>query len=462
MAANGTKSRSFVRQEKAHEPISSASRKNFQRDFLRIIRMTSNQKSQNYKNHEWKVGSAAPLIRAHSLAKHRVVRSYLERYVEVLTANPRQDTFRLTLVDGFAGGGRYLHEKTKEEHSGSPLIMLEAMDAARNVAQKKRNKPFHLDVDFFFIEKDPNVFEYLNTVLVESNYRALLNDKIHPINGEFVAKVPAIIDHIKSRGRAGRTIFVLDQFGYSDVPFPTIRKILESLGNAEIILTFATDFLIDYLCESEQSQALLSNIGIPLPPATISSAKQRSDWRRVIQLALHNEIQINTGAKFYTPFFIRSTDSHRDFWLIHLSGHHRARDVMVGLHWDESTNFAHYGGSGLRMLGYDPRLDEKLTKQPVFYFDDTALVSSQEELFAQLPERIYDFKDGITFDELFAKTTNESPVTSAIMQNVLSKLAAAGVIEVRDRTGAKKRRPSVSHAHDVIKPSPQLRLSFGE
>ncbi len=35
----------------------------------------------------------------------------------------------------------------------------------------------------------------------------------------------------------------------------------------------------------------------------------------------------------YAPFIIRSKEAHRDYWLIHLSQHSRARDMMVGLHW---------------------------------------------------------------------------------------------------------------------------------
>jgi three-Cys-motif partner protein len=86
-----------------------------------------------HENHLWRIGSPPPLIRPHSLAKHRVLRAYLEKYVSVLTANPKQETMRLTLVDGFAGGGKYLDSRTKEERPGSPLIMLEAMKAAESV-----------------------------------------------------------------------------------------------------------------------------------------------------------------------------------------------------------------------------------------------------------------------------------------------------------------------------------------
>ncbi len=415
----------------------------------------------SHEHHDWKIGKDPPLIRPHSLAKHRVLRSYLERYVSVLTANPRQEQLRLTLIDGFAGGGRYLDSRTKEERSGSPLIMLEAMELAAEEAQKIRSKPFHLDVQNIFIERDREALDYLHQVLANSKYAPLVGDRIQLIQGEFTEQVPKITKFVKQRGRAGRAIFVLDQFGYSAVPLPTIRGILATLGNAEVLLTFATDSLIDYLSENEQTQQVLGNVGITLPSKEIQTAKEERDWRRTIQFALHRAIPQQTEAKYYTPFFIRSTDAHRDFWLIHLSGHFRARDVMVGLHWKESTSFAHYGRSGLRMLGYNQQHDADWTHQrmlPGFFFDETALVSSQEELLEQLPERIFNFGDGIAFSELFSMLTNECPVTAKIMKGVLSDLAKQGVIQVKDKTGATTRRSSIQQDTDVIIPSLQKRL----
>jgi three-Cys-motif partner protein len=415
----------------------------------------------SHEHHDWKLGSDPPQIRPHSQAKHRVLRAYLERYVSVLTARIQQDSFRLTLIDGFAGGGRYLDVMSKEERPGSPLIMLQAMEQAAEDAQKVRTKPFNLDVQYIFIEKDQEALDYLRQVLAESKYAPLVGDGIQLIHGEFTSQVPEITKFVKKRGRAGRAIFVLDQFGYSAVPLPTIRDILATLENAEVILTFATDSLIDYLSENEATQKILGKVGITLPSKDIRTAKNEREWKRTIQFALHREIPARTEAKFYTPFFIRSTDAHRDFWLIHLSGHFRARDVMVGLHWQESTSFAHYGRSGLRMLGYDQEHDAEWTGQkmlPGFFFDETARVSSQEELLEQLPERILNHSNGIQFIELFSTLTNECPVTAEIMKGVLNDLAKQGVIQVKDKTGAKSRRAGIQHDSDIIIPSRQMRL----
>jgi len=414
------------------------------------------------EHHKWRIGKPPPTIRAHSLAKHRVLRSYLETYVAVLTSNPRQTQFKLTLVDGFAGGGRYLEVGSKEERPGSPLIMLQAMKAAAGAARAgRRSSEFNLDVEYFFIEKDRQALEFLHSVRTESEFRGLLDSKIRLIQGEFVPEVPRIVEFVKNRGRAGRVIWVVDQFGYLDAPLPTIGTILAELDNAEVILTIATDFLIDYLNDSDETQERMNRLGMVLPSTSIRDAKIDREWRRIIQFLLYKEIPQKTGAAFYTPFFIRSPESHRDFWLIHLSGHYRARGVMVGLHWQESTSFAHYGRSGLRMLGYDPKTDREWTKQnflPGFYFDQTALVSSQEELLEQLPKHFHEFRQGITFADAFAQLTNDTPVTAEIMKEVIRDLAAQGVLDVRDSSGLTSRRAGVQHDTDVIFPSRQKRL----
>jgi three-Cys-motif partner protein len=104
------------------------------------------------------------------------------------------------------------------------------------------------------------------------------------------------------------------------------------MDNAEVILTFATDHLIDYLSNREPSK-IVRNPGLDLVELASGLEKSNPRWKRAIQVNLHEQIIRNTEAKFYTPFFIRSTDSHKDLWLIHLSRHFRAKDVMTGLHW---------------------------------------------------------------------------------------------------------------------------------
>lgn len=409
-------------------------------------------------HHDWRVGEPEPIIRAHSLAKHRVLEQYLLRYVDVLTSNLRIPEFRLTLVDGFAGGGLYRDWQTKERRFGSPLLMLRAMRDANVSAQTRRSrKDFHLDVEYFFVEKSPDAFAFLQAVIRDSEFRHLAPDRVKLFNDEFINCVHPIINHIRNRGRGSRAIFLLDQCGYAEVPFLAIREILSTLGNAEIILTFAADSLIDYLGAQNSMQPTLTRLGLDLTPEQLMSAKQHANWRLAIQILLHRELIKNSGAKFFTPFFVRSKDAHRDLWLIHLSNHARARDVMTELHWVENRSFAHYGGPGLMMLGYDQDCDERISGQS-FLFDDIALTRTKESLVGQLPERISRHGDGITFSTFFAELTNETPATSDIIKAALADLLIEGEIEIRDETGLVQRQSGVQRRSDVLKRSAQKSL----
>src|SRR5262245_20564337 len=102
----------------------------------------------------WKHGEPAP-IHAHSITKHKILRKYVERYIEVLTSNRKMEQFHLDLVDGFAGGGAYYVEGTDEPHEGSPLILIRGVRAAEVKLNANREKPIDLDAHFTFVEEDP-------------------------------------------------------------------------------------------------------------------------------------------------------------------------------------------------------------------------------------------------------------------------------------------------------------------
>ena len=54
---------------------------------------------------KWHPSEDPPPIEAHSKAKLNVLRRYLRAYFDRLNVNPQRETFKLDLVDGFAGGG---------------------------------------------------------------------------------------------------------------------------------------------------------------------------------------------------------------------------------------------------------------------------------------------------------------------------------------------------------------------
>ena len=82
------------------------------------------------KHYEWKVGERLPEIRAHSLAKHRILRRYIERYIEIVTATSWQEQLSITFVDGYAGGGRYAYGPRNNAGVTADLIALSSHGSA--------------------------------------------------------------------------------------------------------------------------------------------------------------------------------------------------------------------------------------------------------------------------------------------------------------------------------------------
>lgn len=99
------------------------------------------------------------------------------------------------------------------------------------------------------------------------------------------------------------------------------------------------------------------------------------DWRLFIQSSLYRTLVARCGTKHFPSLFRHQRAD--DYWLIHLSQHHKARDVMTEVHWDNNSYFIHYGGAGLdmfQMVGYDPDHDADHKGQNIlgFEFDDVA------------------------------------------------------------------------------------------
>lgn len=403
-------------------------------------------------HYDWKPGEPPPRIGAHSMAKHEVLTKYIARYMQVQTRDPRHDGMKLTLVDGFAGGGRYLREDDGAAHPGSPLLMLRAIREAEAEISTRRRKPFALDTRFVFVEKSRSNIAYLRAVLAEEGHGA--RQDVDIVHGKFEEQVDAIVANIRARGRAGRSIFVLDQYGYKDVVLATIRDLFAKLPKAEVVLTFATDWLIDPLADTPLHAKALSGLG--LTPKQLLEHKDEPAWRRAIELELHGHLQAQTGAKFYTPFFIVSPLAHRSYWLVHLSGHPKARDVMTQLHWEMHNYFAHYAGAGLNMfrdqvLGYNPKLDVGLTNQP-FLFDAGARELAVKTLMEDIPRWLRPRASGVSFDSFFAENVNGTAASSDILKEAIVKLIEEREIEVLGPEGGRRRRQDQVGDTDVLRP----------
>ncbi|MHA6849555.1 three-Cys-motif partner protein TcmP [Ralstonia pseudosolanacearum] len=392
--------------------------------------------------------------------KHALLRNYLVDYFLTLVPLPHQDKIQLTIVDGFCGGGLYLNEDGQEV-PGSPLVILEAIREAEtllNVRQERR-KPILIDVELICIDAKKSSLHYLGRLLEERGYgAALANGKVCLVEGEFVDHCGAAIQRCHDRSRrSGRALFVLDQYGYSDVPMHCLRDIFAKLKRAEVILTFYIDALIKYLNERNLAAfQKATGVSTSVRASELDEIKQSPRWRVHLQSSLYQNLTDQCSARFYTPFFIRPERGHGDFWLLHLSQHWKARDVMASTHWQHHNHFSHYGDAGFHMFstGYISKIDDEHKLQAGFDFSEVAAAVSKETMLEQIPEMLFDGAEGMTFEQFFLKLINTTPATREMVEASLLELHQGGEIVVVDESGAPSRaRVSLKGDHVLRLPS---------
>ncbi len=413
-------------------------------------------------HYSWDNGPAA--LDDHSLTKHAVLVEYLKRYFEQRTLNARgRDRFRITLVDGFCGGGEYVLKSSNKTVDGSPLRILKAVEEAQALINLNRVKPLELDVRYVFVDDDPSAIAALRRVLIARGYGGEIDKTIHLVCGAFARSADAIIREIALHTPKSPTaLFFLDQYGYTEVPAPTIQQIFRHVRNAEIVLTFHVSSFATYTNEEliqSVSKSLQVDIRKQLGGRTIEEIKANdADWRRFIQGALYQGLVEGCNARYFTPFFIRGAGSnHGEYWLVHLSQHHRAQDVMKQVHWQYQNHFVHYGGAGLNMLaphtmGYMQKFDGG------FCFDDIAKSSSDVALAEQLAEHIFGVNRPQTVATIYAETCNGSPATASMYKGVLEKLIQDDKVVVFSDQGTRRRVARLIVDTDIVEPSRQITL----
>ncbi|MBU3890116.1 three-Cys-motif partner protein TcmP [Methylosinus sporium] len=401
--------------------------------------------------YDWRIGESLPDLGAHSVAKHDIFEQYIKIYIERLTRNPSQTMLNLTIVDGFSGGG--LYRRGAAEVDGSPLRLLAAVENVERELNSARAKGFDVKADFFFVDANPYHVAFLRDLLEKRGYASRLGKNIFVHEALFEDVSGNLIAHIRNKGSANRSLFFLDQYGWSDVRLQTIRSILATLKNPEILLTFAVDALIDFLSvKTADAQALL-NIDLDREDVrALTELKTQAGWRHLIQNGLYRHVQSRTGARFYTPFFIHSVGAHRSYWLLHLSNHRQARDEMGKLHWRLKNHFQHHGGAGFRALGFDPSKD---LRQEVmsFMFDDDAMKRSEAAVLEQLPRMIHAANrdgTGLVVEDLFAGNCNDTPVTSDILSRQIAFLRDEGELLIVAPDGSKKPRTKTINWDDRL------------
>ena len=399
----------------------------------------------------WHPDESPPPIKAHSKAKLDVLRSYLHAYFDRLNVKPYREEFKLDLVDGFAGGGTFLDDGNTV--SGTPLIMLEESEKAKKRLNQGRVNPLRFDCKYYFVDKESAHTDHLKKVLNERGYQ-VDGKTIVVSNNRFEVVIGNIISEIRRRQpRAGRSIFLLDQAGFSKVALDLVAQIFGELQAAEVILTFAADALVNHL-EKEPSR-IKEIASLKLTESQIRELigyRDGNGGRALVQRTLRDHIRIVTGANYDTPFFIRPRQSRRALWFLHLSKHPTARDVMIQCHWDISNIFEHYGSGDFGMLGWEALHSRTL---PLFHFTELDAQGMREQLLNSMPRELFRLasENPVTVDAMRHMLANRSAARFSDLDNTVLSLVREREFKILDPNGRERSR-TLRH----LRPSDRIAL----
>lgn len=413
------------------------------------------------KNFTWKPGGPLPSIESHSERKLEVLRRYLDVYFDTVAANPHMDRLNITIVDGFCGGGRY--QGKTDTIPGSPLVILDAVRDARERLNRDRRKPIEIRAAFHFVDDKKDHLEHLREAIYQAGHGHDLDTSVRFYHGKFAEHLPDILAEIAKNQRKGRSFFLLDQFGYSDVPMAAIRSIFDRLPRAEVLLTFSIDVLLNYLSDSRGASETLEQFGVDRAfIAAWEAHKTDTEFARITaQRAVMAHLRSNSGALFFTPFMLFAQASGRMMMFAHLSQHQAARDKMLGVHWEFQNRFLHLGRGSLFELGFDPRMIED--KGSLFQFTALDQERMMEELQAELPDRVVGMLgDGsISVQAMLERFGNNTAARNADIFRVLQTLAAERTLEILTEEGRVKRPTTALKISDRLSVPRQTTFWFG-
>jgi three-Cys-motif partner protein len=166
------------------------------------------------KPYAWPDGAT---LEDHSRRKHKILREYFFNYLIVRCQLPQQERFRLAVIDGFAGGGRYSCGT-----AGSPIIFIEELKRGTEAVNLQRAAQGlgAIEIECLLVLNDASrdVIELLKTHVAPLHGEitqnvAKLYLRVEYLNEPFEAAYPTIKQFLQ-QGRYRNVLFNLDQCGH--------------------------------------------------------------------------------------------------------------------------------------------------------------------------------------------------------------------------------------------------------
>ena len=403
-------------------------------------------------------GSQVPVISPHTETKHNILKDYLTDWVFTLCGNSPGMKKKITIIDGFAGGGVYLKKGQQETRvPGSPILMIQAIEEGLQRVKLEKSKPeFELDWELKLVESDYDHLQCLQSSFREFGYDHYLDSGfVEFIHGEFSEKFDYCHDVVKTR--KGSSFFFIDPFGYTQFSTFQLQQIMK-IPNSEILLTFMIQFIERFLVNENSRQGFERTMNAE---AYFLEAKADDLFRPEKQKYLRNEtlrlLRTETGVKFLYAFSLLQTHSRAIYYLIHFANHQTAQQVVKTSLWKYNTADEFYGYSyDVHGLAHLPSKDAG--QDTLFEIKNRNQGSCQENLFDQLMPVIETSARGISFLQLENYTMQENPADRNLYRSTLSQMVSNGDIEIF-RENRRTRSKDIKGT-DIIRRNTQMRIVF--
>jgi three-Cys-motif partner protein len=396
------------------------------------------------KPYKWAAGAT---LEEHSKRKHKILREYFARYMAVRCQLPQQERFRLAIVEGFAGAGRYSCGT-----AGSPVIFIEELCAATEAFNLKRLSqgvnPLAVECLLLLNDSNPDAIELLKAhaqplLAAVKEATPKLHVRVEYLSKPFEEAYPEIKRFLQ-QGRYRNVLLNLDQCGHSHVERKTLVDVMRSFASAEIFYTFAIEPMLTFLRKSAP-QLVVSQIAYLGFDTTdleaLTGRMNKHAWlgaaERMVFEAFRN------CAPYVSPFSINNPDGWR-YWLIHFANSYRARQEYNNVLHQNSSMQAHFGRSGLHMLSYDPAHENN----SLYLFDVSGRYEAKKQLSEDIPRLVSEFGDAIGVGDLYENIYNMTP---AHMDDIHAAMIESPDIEVLTEAGGERRKANTIGPGDIIR-----------
>jgi three-Cys-motif partner protein len=378
-------------------------------------------------------GVELPTVEPHTKARHRITEEYARNWIATLGGNNRGNSKKVTIIDGFCGGGVYTDPDNGELWGGSPIRLIQAIERGLEDIKMDKKKPnFQLDAKFIFIDKKQSHLNCLKKYLTSQGYGRSNEDsnRYEYVCSEFEQVSEKLLHLVNSRG--GSSLFILDPTGYSHVSMGTIRKII-NIGRSEILYTFMIEYIERFLKKRKgdlshainnilEAEGFFENIH-----ATWQSSMQKQSYIKDEVLRLFRS---QGGAPFVFCFGLLPKSLRVKYFLVHLASSPSAERELKFSLW-EHNNQLFLSQFALDVFGLCFRTPDFYDINPsLFDIKEVNARQSVDYLTNQLIPKIRRSNEGVTFQNLHDSTVQYTPSTFEHYTQFVNEQRDYGEIEV--------------------------------